>query len=71
MRVLTQRFRAIVLGLCSVGIGTLTNSRQLEAQEIEWTLTKLSKLFHGEGGTLADFDGDGSMDIAPQISSIA
>ncbi|MFZ4080584.1 MAG: FG-GAP repeat domain-containing protein [Pirellula sp.] len=64
MRVLTQRFRAIVLGLCSVGIGTLTNSRQLEAQEIEWTVTKLSKLFHGEGGTLADFDGDGSMDIA-------
>ncbi len=64
MRVLTQRFRAIVLGLCSVGIGTLTNSSQLEAQEIEWTLTKLSKLFHGEGGTLADFDGDGSMDIA-------
>lgn len=64
MRVLTQRFRAIFLGLCSVGIGTLTNSRQLEAQEIEWTVTKLSKLFHGEGGTLADFDGDGSMDIA-------
>lgn len=33
------------------------------AQDIHWQVTKVSKLFHGEGGTLADFDDDGSMDI--------
>lgn len=33
------------------------------AQDIHWQVTKVSKLFHGEGGTLADFDDDGSIDI--------
>jgi hypothetical protein len=43
---------------------TSVASKDANAQEIEWQVTKVSKLFHGEGGTLADFDGDGSMDIA-------
>ena len=34
------------------------------AEETVWSKTKLSKLFHGEGGTLADFDGDGHTDVA-------
>ncbi|MFM8572688.1 MAG: FG-GAP repeat domain-containing protein, partial [Pirellula sp.] len=43
---------------------TSVASKDANAQEIEWQVTKVSKLFHGEGGTLADFDGDGAMDIA-------
>lgn len=34
------------------------------ADEIQWSSQKLSKLFHGEGGTMADLDGDGQTDVA-------
>lgn len=32
-------------------------------EDVQWTSRKLSKLFHGEGGTLADLDADGHMDV--------
>lgn len=55
-------------GLCALS-GLAYDGLDLVAQEarstqIDWKVTKVSKLFHGEGGTLADFDGDGNMDIA-------
>lgn len=46
---------------CIVGFAP---QQQACSQDIHWQVTKVSQLFHGEGGTLADFDGDGSMDIA-------
>jgi hypothetical protein len=34
------------------------------ANDVQWTSTKINRLFFGEGGTLADFDQDGHMDVA-------
>lgn len=37
---------------------------ETRGEEVAWSSKKVSRLFHGEGGTLADFDNDGHMDIA-------
>jgi hypothetical protein len=64
MRILSPRCRRMLLGLISLGIALSTICHECYAQDSQWRVTKVSKLFHGEGGTLADFDGDGSIDIA-------
>lgn len=51
--------------VCAIGFVGVGSAPQLgRAEETVWLKTKLSKWFHGEGGTLADFDGDGHTDVA-------
>lgn len=62
-KVMTGLFCLIAI----VGGGSLDFSGQSLGQERSssegWTRQKLSKLFHGEGGALADFDADGHCDV--------
>ncbi len=44
--------------------GSMLNAPLAMAEDTTWRSQKISSLFHGEGGTLADLDGDGHMDIA-------
>ena len=57
---------AVALSTLGAGaVGLLAQERGRESSTSEgWSRQKLSKLFHGEGGTLADFDGDGHCDVA-------
>lgn len=51
--------------LGSSSVDVLAQERWKESSTSDgWSSQKLSKLFHGEGGTLADFDGDGQCDVA-------
>ena len=57
--------RDLVLVAFASGAASLVSSSTTRAEDgIQWTSQKLSKLFHGEGGTLADLDGDGHIDVA-------
>ncbi len=64
MSILSPIYGRIPIGLIFVAGLADWMCHRGDAQDIQWQVTKVSKLFHGEGGTLSDFDGDGSMDIA-------
>lgn len=56
---------SLVLAIAGGGsIGVVAQTTGQESSTAEgWSRQKLSKLFHGEGGTLADFDADGHCDV--------
>lgn len=64
MSILSPIYGRMLVGLIFVAGLADWMCHRADAQDIQWQVTKVSQLFHGEGGTLADFDGDGSMDIA-------
>lgn len=64
MSILSPIYGRMLIGLIFVAGLADWMCHRGDAQDIQWQVTKVSKLFHGEGGTLSDFDGDGSMDIA-------
>ncbi|MFM7516384.1 MAG: FG-GAP repeat domain-containing protein [Pirellula sp.] len=53
-----------LVGLLSFIYFSSSACHRCDAQDNQWLVTKVSKEFYGEGGTISDFDSDGSMDIA-------
>ncbi len=63
----TDGVASFFLGIAILFGGSIDVIAQSPGQEGElsegWSRQKLSKLFHGEGGALADFDADGHCDV--------